>query len=222
MAAAVLLRSVARKMSRAAASTHHRCLVARGLHGGAQQGTADVLVSSGMAAATGLGSAAGRLTTKMAHAPPPPPYHRLVHCRGIHSRRTSPDPIPSTPRKVPALVEDISDVACIALVSAAIFMHFWVRPHLDEVTAMYEDLLKETRSQLGNIKNMDASSGHGNKTQKGTGVIDNLLGKEEEAVKEMHSQKNHVKELEATIMDLKAENAKLKIALDSARSQGKV
>jgi len=65
-----------------------------------QQGTADVLVSSGMAAATGLGSAAGRLTTKMAHAPPPPPYHRLVHCRGIHSRRTSPDPIPSTPRKV--------------------------------------------------------------------------------------------------------------------------
>jgi len=66
------------------------------------------------------------------------------------------------------------------------------------------------------------AAGHGNKTQKGTGVIDNLLGKEEEAVKEMHSQKNHVKELEATIMDLKAENAKLKIALDSARSQGKV
>jgi hypothetical protein len=48
------------------------------------------------------------------------------------------------------------------------------------------------------------------------------LGEEEEAVKKMHSQEYHVKELKATIMDLKAENAKLKIALDSARSQGKV
>jgi hypothetical protein len=65
------------------------------------------------------------------------------------------------------------------------------------------------------------AAGHGNKTQKGTGVIDKL-GEEEEAVKKMHSQEYHVKELKATIMDLKAENAKLKIALDSARSQGKV
>lgn len=65
-----------------------------------QQGTAEVLVSASMAAATGLRSVAGRLTTKIAHAPPPPPpYHRLVHGRRIHSR-TSPDPIPSTPQKV--------------------------------------------------------------------------------------------------------------------------
>lgn len=44
------------------------------------------------------------------------------------------------------------------------------------------------------------AAGHGNKTQKGTGVIDKL-GEEEEAVKKMHSQENHVKELKATIMN---------------------
>jgi len=63
-------------------------------------------------------------------------------------------------------------------------------------------------------------AGHGNTTDEGTRVIDKL-GKEE-AVKMMHSQANHVKELEATIMDLETEIAELKIALDSARSQGKV
>ena len=62
-------------------------------------------------------------------------------------------------------------------------------------------------------------AGHGNTTDKGTRVIDKL-GKE--AVKTMHSQENHLKELQATIMDLKAEITELKISLESARSQGKV
>ena len=56
-------------------------------------------------------------------------------------------------------------------------------------------------------------AGHVDATDQGTGAIDKL-GKEE-AVKMMHSQANHVKELEAEI-------AELKIALDSAPSQGKV
>ena len=64
------------------------------------------------------------------------------------------------------------------------------------------------------------AAGHGNTTEKGTWVIDKL-GKEE-AVKTMHSQENHLKELQATITDSKAEITELKIALESARSQGKV
>jgi len=63
-------------------------------------------------------------------------------------------------------------------------------------------------------------AGHGNTTDEGTRVIDKL-GKEE-AVKTMHSQENHLKELQATITDSKAEITELKIALESARSQGKV
>jgi len=63
-------------------------------------------------------------------------------------------------------------------------------------------------------------AGHVDATDQGTGVIIDKLGKEE-AVKTMHSQA-HAKELEATVMDLKAEIAELKIALDSAHSQGKV
>lgn len=45
-----------------------------------------------------------------------------------------------------------------------------------------------------------AGAGQVDATNQGTGVIDKL-GKEE-AVKTMHSQENHVKELEATIMVL--------------------
>jgi len=63
-------------------------------------------------------------------------------------------------------------------------------------------------------------AGHGNTTDKGTRVIDKL-GKED-AVKTMHSQENHLNELQATIMDLKAEITELKIALESIHSQGKV
>ncbi|XP_066338930.1 uncharacterized protein [Miscanthus floridulus] len=233
MAAAALLRSVASKMlSRAAAApTHHRSLVARGLHGGArsgppatyslhsnqvQQGTADVVHNQ--------------------------VWYRLVHGRGLHSRTcTSPDLIPSTPPKVlhtTALAKARAGVAYTALFGTLIYLHFWAKPAQEEAIAMFETLYKQRsdlinslqaiihaqREMLVKLQNTHVSSvshqtpsvlasGHVDATDQGTGAIDKL-GKEE-AVKMMHSQANHVKELEAEI-------AELKIALDSAPSQGKV
>ncbi|CAN6295804.1 unnamed protein product [Urochloa humidicola] len=96
MAAAALLRSVASKIARAP-QTHHRPLLARGFHGGARSGNSLPSPPTSneqgrghrfvvrMAAASSLRSLATKLAVQ-----PPPPHHRLLHQRGLHSR-TSPN-----------------------------------------------------------------------------------------------------------------------------------
>ncbi|KAG0550326.1 hypothetical protein BDA96_01G328900 [Sorghum bicolor] len=125
MAAAALLRSVASKMTRAAAPVHHRSLVARGrgLHGGARSG-------------------------------PPATYYSLhsnqvqqgtVWNRGLHSR-ASPDLIPSTPPKVlhtTALAKATAGLAYVTLFGTAIYLHFWTKPAQEKAIAMIDSLYKQ-------------------------------------------------------------------------------
>jgi hypothetical protein len=70
-----------------------------------------------------------------------------------------------------ALDKATAGMAYIALVSAAIYMHFWIKPNVDEVTTVCEDLRKEI-SHLVHIQNTDASSvSHETPTALASGIL---------------------------------------------------
>ncbi|CAL4989903.1 unnamed protein product [Urochloa decumbens] len=234
MAAAALLRSVAKKIARAPL----RPLLARGFHGGARSGPGCSLppptsneggrfVVAAAAAPAGLRSAAGlpSLATKM--APAPPPHHRLLHERGLYSR-SSPNAGGSSGSTPPPAIKDLQirlslaraavGVAGITLSGTLVYMYFWLLPELED--HYRRCAIKKQESELIHLLAEDAPANASlckerqGPNQPNVATVKET-SEEDEAVKAYSVMKGlgagmkdfqaDVKELEAGIKDLQAD-----------------
>ncbi|CAN6295805.1 unnamed protein product [Urochloa humidicola] len=253
MAAAALLRSVASKIARAP-QTHHRPLLARGFHGGARSGNSLPSPPTSneqgrghrfvvrMAAASSLRSLATKLAVQ-----PPPPHHRLLHQRGLHSR-TSPNsgasgytPEPSSKMDFrTTFAKAATGVVNVTLFGSVIYVcgrlvhvlyklgdklearsreRLKVNGILTETVEAIEHILSEDLSTTTISEDQSMQSlGHGKQPGK-------------ERVSGLEKAHGHL-ELEAAVnilqaeidelKNLTAEISKRRIELESARSEGKV